>query len=71
MKKYTWVGIDDDARMLDVAVYEGFEEEPCKETRFSRDERGMGRLVKMLKNCPGRSVACTRRAHADTRSRGN
>jgi transposase len=57
MKKYTWVGIDDDARMLDVAVYEGFEEEPCKETRFSRDERGMGRLVKMLKELPGQ-VRC-------------
>jgi len=58
MTKYTfWVGFDDDAKSIDVAVYREFEEAPYRETRFGRDDRGLGRLVKMLRELPGQ-VRC-------------
>jgi len=58
MTKYTfWVGFDDDAKAIDVAVYREFEEAPYRETRFGRDDRGLGRLVKMLRELPGQ-VRC-------------
>jgi transposase len=53
----TWVGIDDSANQLDVALYYDTEKEPAAEFSVSTDSTGLGRLVKRLKARPG-NVHC-------------
>lgn len=53
----TWVGIDDAADRLDVAVFYGNEVWPRHEFAVVNDPQGLGKLVKKLKTMPG-EVRC-------------
>jgi transposase len=49
----TWVGIDDAADRLDVAVFYGNEASPHHEFSAVNDAPGLGKLIKKLKSMPG------------------
>lgn len=49
----TWVGIDDAADRLDVAVFCGNEASPRHEFPVGNDAQGWGKLIKKLKSMPG------------------
>jgi transposase len=53
----TWVGIDDAADRLDVAVFYGNEVLPRHEFSVVNDVPGLGKLIKKLKSMPG-EVRC-------------
>jgi transposase len=53
----TWVGIDDAADRLDIAVFYGNEASPRHEFPISNDAQGLGKLIKKLKSMPG-EVRC-------------
>ncbi len=53
----TWVGIDDAADKMDVAIYYGNEALPRHEFPVVNDAPGLGRLIKKLKSMPG-EVRC-------------
>jgi transposase len=53
----TWVGIDDAADRLDIAVFYGNETLPRHEYPVVNDPQGLGRLIKRLKAMPG-EVRC-------------
>ena len=58
MRDYiTWVGIDDAADRLDIAVFCGNEDLPRHEFSVVNDPQGLGRLIKKLKTMPG-EVRC-------------
>jgi len=46
----TWVGLDDSAKTISVAILHGDEEQPREEFTIANDSTGLGRLVKRLKN---------------------
>lgn len=52
-----WVGIDDAADQLDIAIFYGNESVPRHEFPVVNDAQGLGRLVKKLKAMPG-EVRC-------------
>jgi transposase len=52
-----WVGIDDSADKLNVAILEGDQDKPREEFEVVFEEAGMGRLVKRLKSLRGQ-VRC-------------
>lgn len=52
-----WVGIDDSADKLDVAIFLGQEESPREEFQVLTDDRGLGRFAKKMKTLPGK-VRC-------------
>jgi transposase len=49
----TWVGMDDSANKINVAVLHGLEEQIREEFVVTNDDSGMGRLAKRLKGLPG------------------
>jgi transposase len=49
----TWVGIDDAANKLDVAIFQDQDENPKEEFEVMNDPDGLGRFVKKLKSQPG------------------
>ena len=53
----TWIGIDDAADRLDVAVFYGNEVLPRHEFPVVNDAQGLGKLIKKLKSMPG-EVRC-------------
>jgi transposase len=53
----TWVGIDDAADRLDVAVFYGNECVPRHEFPVVNDAQGLGKLIRKLKSMPGK-VRC-------------
>lgn len=53
----TWVGMDDAANKINVAVFLGQENIPHEEFEVTNDVSGHGRLVKKLKSLPG-EVRC-------------
>lgn len=53
----TWVGMDDAANKINVAVYLGQESEPHDQFVINNDAAGHGRLIKRLKSLPG-EVRC-------------
>ena len=53
----TWVGIDDSADQLDIAVFYGNEDLPRHEFSVVNDTKGLGLLMKKLKTMPG-EVRC-------------
>lgn len=53
----TWVGIDDSANKLNVAVLYGLEDQVRDEFVATNDDSGLGRLAKRLKSLPG-EVRC-------------
>lgn len=58
MSEYiTWVGIDDSADQLDVAILYGNEVLPRHQFQVNNDTQGRGKLVKRLKSMPG-EVRC-------------
>jgi hypothetical protein len=52
-----WVGLDDSADKIDVAIFQNQEGEPREEIGVSTDDRSLGRLIKKLKSLPGK-VRC-------------
>ncbi len=52
-----WVGMDDSADKINVAIFEGQEEDPREEFEVSTDDGGLGRLIRKLKSFPGK-VRC-------------
>jgi len=53
----TWVGIDDSANKINIAILHGQEIEPREELVFVNDSTGLGRLAKKLKTIRG-EVRC-------------
>jgi transposase len=53
----TWVGMDDSANKINVAVFYGDEAQPCNEFVVVNDASGIGRLIQKLKAMPGQ-VRC-------------
>lgn len=53
----TWVGIDDSANQLDVAIFVGNEAAPRHEFSVANDASGFGKLIKKLKSMSG-EVRC-------------
>lgn len=53
----TWVGMDDSAKTINVAIFRGQESNPREESVFVNDDTGLGRLAKKLKGIPG-EVRC-------------
>lgn len=53
----TWVGIDDSAKQLDVAIFIGNEASPRHEFSVINDASGLGKLIRKLKSMPG-EVRC-------------
>jgi len=53
----TWVGMDDSANKINVAIFQGQEHEPREEIVVVNDSSGLGRLAKKLKTIPGQ-VRC-------------
>jgi transposase len=53
----TWVGMDDSASKINIAIFYGQEVNPREEAIFSNDGTGLGRLAKKLKALPG-EVRC-------------
>jgi hypothetical protein len=49
----TWVGMDDSANKIKVAVFLGNGSSPHEEFGVDNDPSGHGRLVKKLKSFPG------------------
>jgi transposase len=49
----TWVGMDDSASKINIAVFRGQETTPREEAVFVNDSTGLGRLAKRLKSFPG------------------
>jgi transposase len=52
-----WVGLDDSADKIDIAIFQNQEEEPREEIGVSTDDRSLGRLIKKLKSLSGK-VRC-------------
>lgn len=53
----TWVGLDDSANKINVAIFHGQESQPRQEFHVVNDSTGLGRLAKRLKSQPG-EVRC-------------
>lgn len=53
----TWVGMDDSAKAINIAILHGQESKPRAELVFVNDSAGLGRLAKRLKSIPG-EVRC-------------
>jgi transposase len=53
----TWVGLDDSANKINVAIFNGQESCPRQELVVVNDNTGLGRLAKRLKALPG-EVRC-------------
>lgn len=53
----TWVGLDDSANKINVAIFYGQEMSPREELVAANDNAGLGRLAKKLKGIPG-DVRC-------------
>src|SRR3974390_2062762 len=53
----TWVGLDDSANKINVALFRGQETNPREELAIANDSTGLGRLAKRLKAVPG-EVRC-------------
>jgi transposase len=53
----TWVGMDDSASKINVAILRGQETNPREDLVFINDGTGLGRLAKKLKSIPG-EVRC-------------
>lgn len=53
----TWVGMDDSAKKINVAILRGQEREPREELVITNDSTGLGRLAKKLKGVGGQ-VRC-------------
>ena len=53
----TWVGLDDSANKINIAILHGQEIEPREELVFVNDSTGLGRLAKKLKTIRG-EVRC-------------
>ena len=53
----TWVGMDDSANKINVAIFHGQEMSPREELVVVNDSTGLGRLAKKLKALPG-DVRC-------------
>lgn len=53
----TWVGMDDSANKINIAIFHGLEMSPREEGVFVNDSMGLGRLAKKLKAIPG-EVRC-------------
>lgn len=53
----TWVGLDDSANKINVALFHGQETNPREELAIANDSTGLGRLAKKLKAVPG-EVRC-------------
>jgi len=53
----TWVGMDDSANRINIAIFHGQEANPREELVFVNDSTGLGRLAKKLKAIPG-EVRC-------------
>jgi transposase len=49
----TWVGMDDSANKINIAIFYGQEMSPREESVFVNDSTGLGRLAKKLKSLPG------------------
>ena len=49
----TWVGMDDSANKINVAIFHGRELNARDEFFVVNDSSGLGRLVKKLKSIPG------------------
>lgn len=52
-----WIGIDDDAKKMNVAIFKDHERAPRQEFVVHFDDRGLGRLERKLKELPGQ-VRC-------------
>jgi len=53
----TWIGMDDSAKKINIAIFRGQEESPREELTVGNDDTGLGRLAKKLKELPGK-VQC-------------
>ena len=53
----TWVGMDDSAKKINLAIFRGQEANPREELVFANDSTGLGRMAKKLKALPG-EVRC-------------
>jgi transposase len=53
----TWVGMDDSAKKINIAIFNGQESNPREELVFVNDNAGLGRLAKKLKGIQG-EVRC-------------
>lgn len=53
----TWVGMDDSASKINIAIFRGQEISPREELVFVNDNTGLGRLAKKLKSLP-KEVRC-------------
>jgi hypothetical protein len=53
----TWVGMDDSAIKINIAILQGQEINPRQELVIVNDPGGLGRLAKKLKSIPG-EVRC-------------
>lgn len=53
----TWVGMDDSANKINIAIFQGQESSPREEIVVTNDSTGLGRLAKKLKAFPG-EVRC-------------
>ncbi len=49
----TWVGMDDSAKTINLAIFKGQEINPREELAISNDSTGLGRMAKKLKALPG------------------
>jgi transposase len=53
----TWIGMDDSAKKINLAIFHGQESNPREELAVVYDSTGLGRMVKKLKALPG-EVRC-------------
>lgn len=53
----TWVGMDDSANTINIAILHGQESKPRAELVFVNDSAGLGRMAKRLRSIPG-EVRC-------------
>jgi len=53
----TWVGMDDSAKTINLAIFKGQEANPREEMVITNDSTGLGRMVKKMKALPG-EVRC-------------
>jgi hypothetical protein len=49
----TWVGMDDAAKTINLAIFKGQELNPREELVVINDSTGLGRMAKKLKTLPG------------------